>query len=72
MADAERNTLKTDHVESARNERNTTVRQPGATGKPARELSPDEARREAESRLGKTGKHAGRPEDGDEGQEPGN
>jgi hypothetical protein len=71
MADAERNTLKTDHIESARNERSTAARQPGATGKPARELSPDEARREAENRLGKTAKHAGPPEDADAGQEPG-
>lgn len=71
MADAERNTLKTDHIENTRNERNTAPQQPGATGKPGRELSPEEARREAESRLGKTAKHAGAAENADQGAEPG-
>lgn len=57
MADADRNNLKTDHREDNRNERRSAPRQPGASGSPPRELSPEEARREAEGRLGKTRKH---------------
>ena len=47
MADADRNNLKTDHREDNHNERKTAPRQPGATGSPPREMSPEEARREA-------------------------
>lgn len=54
MADADRNNLKTDHLEQSRNQRTTPPRQPGATGSPPRELTPEEARTEAERRLGKT------------------
>lgn len=59
MADADRNNLKTDQMKEARNERNTPAQQPGATGKPAAELPPDEARKQAEKTYGKTEKHDG-------------
>lgn len=59
MADADRNNLKTDQMKEARNERNTAAQQPGATGKPAREQSPEEARKQAEGTYGKTEKHDG-------------
>lgn len=58
MADADRNNLKTDHLEDNRNQRTRDARQPGASGSPAREISPEEARQEAEHRLGKTAKHS--------------
>ncbi len=58
MADADRNNLKTDHMKESRQERTAQPRQPGATGRPSGERSPDEARDEAEHTLGKTGKHS--------------
>jgi hypothetical protein len=57
MADADRNNLSTDHLEDTRNQRTAQPRQPGATGKPDGERSPEEARDEAEHTYGKTRKH---------------
>lgn len=54
VANADRNDLKTDAIENERNQREEAVRQPGASGTPERERSPEEARREAEQRYGKT------------------
>lgn len=59
MADADRNNLKTDAIAEERNQREQPARPQGAHGSADRELSPEEARREAENRYGKTEKHDG-------------
>jgi hypothetical protein len=70
MANADQNNLKTDHLEDNRNERNTAARQPGASGAPPRELTPEEARREAEQHLGKTAKHTSSDQHGSQTKAP--
>lgn len=60
MADAKRNSLVTDHLQENRNQRTTKPQQPGATGTPDRELSPEDARAEAQARYGKTDKTTSR------------